>query len=70
MILNYSKSLFKRFGRLLNNEASEPTGTEALMFLWGHGCLRSRYDTRDGYLRDFKIRLLALSTTEVSRLAR
>lgn len=36
MILNYSKSLFKRFGRLLNNEASEPTGTEALMVLWVH----------------------------------
>lgn len=35
---HWESSPFKRFGRLLNNEASEPTGTEAIMFL--RGCKR------------------------------
>lgn len=32
-------SLNKRFGRLLNKEASEPGGAEAIMFLGGWRCL-------------------------------
>ncbi len=32
-------SLFKRFGRLLNKEASEPGGAEAIVFLGGRRCL-------------------------------
>lgn len=39
MIFNKSQSPFKRYGRLLNKEASEPGGTEAIVFLGECVCL-------------------------------
>lgn len=39
MFFNKSQSPFKRFGRLLNKEASEPVGAEDIVILEGYGCL-------------------------------
>lgn len=55
---------------MLNTIASEPHGSEAIvlldkMWMFGGTILLVAY-----YLRDFSIREFALSTTEVSRLAR
>lgn len=35
----WEASPFKRYGRLLNKEASEPGGAEAIVFLRGWRCL-------------------------------
>lgn len=66
---SWEVSSFKRFGRLLNKEASEPDGTEAIMSL-GNSDVEEVINIIRDYLRDFRIKELALSTTEVSRLAR
>lgn len=54
---------------MLNKEASEPDGTEAIMSL-GNSDVEEVINIIRDYLRDLRIKELALSTTVVSRLAR